>query len=144
MFTKIRNALVLGLGLSVSGIVGWLLLREAKREKTQNRAAPAPARQEESEDVPHIVLPLDELEEPEAEPTAQTEEPEQSDDLTLINDIGPRFARALNDIGITRFAQLAQHTPEDLANRLSAYVTVRAQRIRSNDWIGQASRLAQE
>ena len=45
-------------------------------------------------------------------------------------------------MGITRFAQLAKETPEGLAERLAPMINVRAQRIRNNDWIGQAAQFA--
>ncbi|RPI99654.1 MAG: DUF4332 domain-containing protein, partial [Chloroflexi bacterium] len=64
------------------------------------------------------------------------------DDLTQIDGIGRTFADALHAIGIRRFEQLAQQKPDDLAERLAAYTSVTAQRIRNKDWIGQAKRLA--
>jgi predicted flap endonuclease-1-like 5' DNA nuclease len=81
-------------------------------------------------------------EEPAPAPTKKTGAG-QLDDLTIINGIGPRFAEALHAIGISRFAQLAEQDPDDLANQLADHVTVRAARIRDNDWIGQARTLAQ-
>jgi predicted flap endonuclease-1-like 5' DNA nuclease len=129
----------LGLGLSVSAMVGWLLLRESKRSKE----APAVIvksrnRDAEPDALPEIVLPLDELDE--AADTAPRSSGD--DDLTRIGDIGPRFAAALRTIGITRFAQLAQHTPETLAEQLAPHVTVTPQRIQNKNWIGQAAELA--
>lgn len=139
----VRNLAVLGIGLSISTIVGWLLLKERKRDKelatvTVGSQSYAPETHESS----HIVLPLPSLanDELDQEPTlANLEE----DDLTQISDIGPRFASALYAIGITRFNQLADQTPEGLSEALSAFVSVRPQRIRSRDWIGQAAQLAQ-
>ncbi|MEP0761992.1 MAG: DUF4332 domain-containing protein [Chloroflexota bacterium] len=140
MVKTVRNLTVLGAGLGVSAVVGWLLLRESKRGKiaeriiVRSRAHNAPA-----EPVAEIVLPLDKI----ALDLEQTPSPPQvADDFTLIKDIGPRFAQALRDAGITRFAQLAALTPETLSDRLAPFATVRAQRIRSKDWIGQAQQLA--
>lgn len=134
-----RNLTVLGIGLGISAAVGWLLLKESKRAKEVTRLTiKSQIRSPEPENFPSIVLPLEALEEKHATaPAADT-----ADDLTKINDIGPRFAEALAAIGITRYAQLAAQTPESLAERLAPHVNVRAQRIRDRDWIGQAERLA--
>lgn len=138
MYKTARNLTVLGAGLGISAAIGWLLLREAKRDreapsvliKSQHRST-------EPADMPKILLPLDSLDEQEA--TLVTS---GKDDLTAISDIGPRFAEALHRVGITGYAQLAEQTPETLAEKLSGLVTVRAQRIRAKDWIGQAAQLA--
>jgi predicted flap endonuclease-1-like 5' DNA nuclease len=62
----------------------------------------------------------------------------EPDDLTLIDGIGPAFARALGDLGITTFAQLAESNPDDLAARIDRLT---AARIRRDDWVGQAKAL---
>lgn len=62
------------------------------------------------------------------------------DDLTLIDGIGPAYVRALRDMGITTFAQLAVSDPDDLAARVDRLT---AARIRRDDWIGQAEALSQ-
>jgi large subunit ribosomal protein L21 len=63
-----------------------------------------------------------------------------SDDLTLINGIGPTFAKALNALGIHTFAQLAGQSAADIASRMSTRIT--AERIRRDRWIEQARELA--
>lgn len=140
MVKTVRNLTVLGAGLGVSAVVGWLLLRESKRSKIAERIiVRSRAHSTAAEPVAAIVLPLDKIAldlEQAPPPTPVT------DDFTLIKDIGPRFAQALCDAGITRFAQLAALTPETLSDQLAPFVTVRAQRIRSRDWIGQAQQLA--
>lgn len=144
-----RNLTVLGIGLSVSAVVGWLLLKENKRTKelptltikSQNRA-------KEPETLPKIVLPLDSLEAEDPVPdiaaskTTQVDTKTTPDDLTRIKDIGPRYAEALQAIGILSYAQLAQQTPEALSEQLAPHVSVRAERIRDRNWIGQAAQLA--
>jgi hypothetical protein len=135
MHKTARNLTVLGFGLSASAIVGWLLLKERKREKESSGiTVKSRSRDTNLDDMPPIVLPLETLEGSEAS--------QEEDTLTQINDIGPRFAAALRAIGITRFEQLAKQTPEALADQLAQHVTVRPQRIRDKDWIGQAARLA--
>jgi hypothetical protein len=142
MHKTARNLTALGLGLSVSAIVGWLLLRESKRGRElpiitiKSRSHDAGL-----EDMPPIVLPLDALEGSDEEPATAGNEA-GDDDLTQINDIGPRFAAALRAVGITRFDQLAAQTPEALAELLTPHITVRSQRIHDKNWIGQAAQKA--
>ncbi len=66
------------------------------------------------------------------------------DNLETITGIGPAFARALNQAGIYRFADLAQYTPQKLTSVLAQQgnVKIACERIEANDWIGQAEVLA--
>jgi hypothetical protein len=66
------------------------------------------------------------------------------DNLETITGIGPTFARALKEVGIYRFGDLAQYTPEKLASVLTQQgnVKIAFERIEANDWIGQAEVLA--
>ena len=142
MYKTARNIMVLGTGLSISALVGWFLLRENRREaepstiliKSTNLANNHP-------EMTNIVLPPEALQadEPDFTPPASS-----NDDLTQINDIGPRFSEALNAIGITTYRQLAAQNPEELAQKLANLVTIRAQRILDKNWIGQAAQLAQQ
>jgi predicted flap endonuclease-1-like 5' DNA nuclease len=131
MYKTTRYLSLLGIGLSASAFVGWLLLRENKRAREGTSVTIKSQRASETAEPPQIVLPLADLE--------SDEEVSLVDDLTELKDIGPRFAEALRQAGITRFAQLAKETPEGLAERLAPYVTVRSGRIRENNWIGQAA-----
>ncbi len=144
MYKVARNLAVLGAGLGISAVVGWLFLREHRRNrsddapvllKSQIRAEPM--------DMPNIVLPLDSIIGDDRgtagkEPSVVDSE----DDLTRINDIGPRFADALRAVGITSYAQLAAQTPDKLAEKLVPHVRVTVQRIQDKNWIGQAAQLA--
>jgi hypothetical protein len=137
MHKTARNLTVLGFGLSASAVVGWLLLRERKREKESSGiTVKSRSRDTNLDAMPPIVLPLGTLD--------GSEESPREDTLTQINDVGPRFAAALRAIGITRFEQLAQQTPAALAEQLAQHVTVRPERIRTKDWIGQAAQLARK
>lgn len=139
MYRAARNVILLGAGLVASAVVGWLLLKESKRGGLAERfLVRSRVRQPAPEPLPEIKLPLDRLEVRSSAESATT----SGDDLTRIKDIGPRFAQALRDAGIISFAQLADMTPETLAERLAPFVAVRPERIRNNDWIGQARRLA--
>lgn len=141
MVKTVRNLTVLGIGLGASAIVGWLLLREHKRQSADGSLiVKSQKRPIEPDTAHHIEVPLTPPDEFDTQVDAASGD--KPDDLTQISDIGPRFAHALELIGITKFAQLAAETPESLADRLMEHVTVRAQRIRDKDWIGQAAKLA--
>lgn len=66
------------------------------------------------------------------------------DSLETITGIGPTFSKALHKIGIHRFEDLAQCTPQDLSQVLleQAGVRVSPERIEAKNWIGQAGALA--
>jgi len=67
------------------------------------------------------------------------------DELAQITGIGPVYVRALRSLGIETFAQLARQDADDLARRLREQgVRIIGDRIRKEDWIGQAQRLAAE
>lgn len=67
------------------------------------------------------------------------------DDLKKIKGVGQSIEKALNDLGISRFSDLAKLTPEELVRLLKPKVAfVSIHRIESNDWIGQAQELARE
>jgi predicted flap endonuclease-1-like 5' DNA nuclease len=135
MYKIARNLSVLGVGLSASAFVGWLLLRESKRGR--DKAGGASAKQSydyvEHLEAPEIVLPLE---------TLEADEGSEPDDLTQIAGIGPRYANALRAAGVGSFKELAALTPEEIAQRLSPHVSVRPERIRNSAWIEQAAKLA--
>lgn len=136
-----RYLTALGVGLSASAIVGWLLLRENRRQRRAPELTVRSKRIDEHPDAPpEIVLPPEALEEA-SSAMSESGDVTPADDLTQIHDIGPRFAAALASIGITRFEQLAAEDPDQLATRMAPYVSVRASRIRERDWIGQARSL---
>lgn len=141
MMKKAWSAAVLGLGLGVSAIVGWLILRESKRKEDTRTVTVKSQVGGTSDEMQPIVLPREALEESPEEAEAP-EAPESADDFTQIRGIGPRFAQALRDAGITTFAALARETPDTLAELMAPYAAVRPQRIRDFDWIGQAKALA--
>lgn len=62
------------------------------------------------------------------------------DDLTRIRGIGRRIEGQLHAMGVTRFAEIAAWTDEDVA-RVDATLKF-AGRIRRDDWVGQAKLLA--
>jgi predicted flap endonuclease-1-like 5' DNA nuclease len=151
MYKAARTLAVLGAGLGISAVVGWLFLREHRRNQEANTPVLIKSQiRADSVDMPNIVLPLDAMAEQDDvehagdsdQSSAVERDAALKDDLTQINDIGPRFAEALAAIGITRYTQLAEQTPEALAQKLMPQVRVSAQRIRDKDWVGQAAQLA--
>lgn len=66
-----------------------------------------------------------------------------NDDLTLIKGVGPKIERILNDEGITKFAQIAEWTSqdiEDISNKLGSF----QDRITRDSWIEKARELHNE
>jgi predicted flap endonuclease-1-like 5' DNA nuclease len=125
----------------VGFIVGvwWLREREVTTPalKSYDDIPPQPAEQQAPSQQPDDVP----SETPDAETSA---EPETApDDLTQVNGIGPAFESALNEIGITTYAQLAEQTPAELAARLDAR-GISAERIERDGWIEQARQLVNE
>ncbi len=61
------------------------------------------------------------------------------DDISLIGGIGPKIHKALTDMGITTFAQIAAWTPADV-ERIKGEVKQKG-RVAREDWIEQAKEL---
>jgi len=72
--------------------------------------------------------------------------PGNYDDFRKIKKISAPIARALYELGITRYADLARLTPTELAAMLLAKKVnfISVQRIEREDWPGQASVLASQ
>ena len=66
-----------------------------------------------------------------------------SDDLTDILGIGPKIAAQLNAMGVHTFRQIAGWTEEDIT-RIDVEIGGPGDRIRRDDWVAQARRLAEE
>jgi predicted flap endonuclease-1-like 5' DNA nuclease len=65
---------------------------------------------------------------------------EAADDLTRMTGIGPKLSVALAELGVTRFAQIASWTAEDLA-RMDTALSLKGRAVREA-WVAQAKRLA--
>ena len=69
--------------------------------------------------------------------------PENRDGLQQIKGIGQTIAQALNGLGIDRYADLVNFTPDGLADMLKARIpSISPKRIERENWIGQARALA--
>ena len=64
------------------------------------------------------------------------------DDLTRIKGLGPKIATILNEMGITRFAQIADWDEADI-DRIDAQLGRFEGRIRRDSWVEQAKFLSQ-
>ena len=63
-------------------------------------------------------------------------------DLELVKGIGPKVAAVLHDAGINGLAELVARTPEELSKKLAEHhVRVPAEKIVTDDWLGQARTL---
>jgi predicted flap endonuclease-1-like 5' DNA nuclease len=66
---------------------------------------------------------------------------DEGDDLTRIKGLGPKIAAALRALGVTRYAQIAGWTEEDVA-KIDAQLGAFAGRATRDNWIEQAGLLA--
>ncbi len=62
-----------------------------------------------------------------------------TDDISLIGGIGPKIHKALTDMGITTFAQIASWTPDDV-ERIETEIKQKG-RVAREEWIEQAKEL---
>jgi predicted flap endonuclease-1-like 5' DNA nuclease len=62
------------------------------------------------------------------------------DDLEAIKVIGPKFEKLLRSAGLTTLAQIAGWSDTDL-DAIAKKLGVKAERIRKDDWVGNAKRL---
>jgi NADH-quinone oxidoreductase subunit E len=73
----------------------------------------------------------------------ETASGETPDDLTRISGIGPRIRDRLHAEGVRRFSQIAAWTDEDV-DRFDALIGGPEDRVRRDEWVAQARRLAGE
>ena len=66
---------------------------------------------------------------------------DEGDDLTRIKGLGPKISTALRALGVTRYAEIAAWTEEDVA-RIDAQLGVFAGRATRDNWIEQAKLLS--
>lgn len=89
-----------------------------------------------------VTVEIDEVEEAAAEPTTVVEPAAtvktKSDDLTVINGIGPTFAKRLKAAGITSFQALAVASPE----HIKEVAKLADWQANPADWIAAAKELA--
>ena len=64
---------------------------------------------------------------------------DQRDDLQQIFGIGPMTEKALNELGITSYSQLADLQQHDI-QRIADALDIGATRIKRDNWVGNARR----
>jgi predicted flap endonuclease-1-like 5' DNA nuclease len=116
-----RQWVLLSLSLVISVLIGWWLMEQEQERERRRSALVYSGRR-----GPEIALP----------PAGD------GDDLTVIEGIGPTYARALKASGIATYADLARQNPAELSQLLEGRVS--AARIRNQDWIGQARQLRRQ
>ncbi len=105
------------------------LLDELAKAKGKIRELQLGGEKEMAVSQPGITLP----------PVKKAAKASAADDLTMINGIGPVYARRLQEAGITTFAALAAQDPE----RLGEIVKLREwQAGTPSEWIAQAAELS--
>ncbi len=60
-----------------------------------------------------------------------------ADDLTSLKGVGVAIAERLHGIGVTTFAQIAAWSDDDIA-KIAPQIKAGADRIKREDWVGQA------
>lgn len=100
--------------------------RSSKRPSTARKPAPEP---EKAEDVP-------------AAPQKVAASAGEPDNLQNIKGVGAVIEKKLNEMGITRFQQIAEWTEEDIA-KVDSVLNFRG-RIGREKWVEQAKKLAAE
>jgi hypothetical protein len=76
------------------------------------------------------------------EPRKSTSADQTGDDFQKIAGIGQAIERRLHEAGILTYQDLAARSPEQIAARLTDVAGLSSARITSQDWTGQAGRLA--
>jgi len=99
-----------------------------------DRPAPAPVAGDHQSKRSEAVPPRD--------PRTSTPAVRAGDDFQQIQGIGAAIDRRLHGAGILTYTDLAALTPEQIADSLSGVAGLSPARIVSQDWVGQAGRLA--
>lgn len=145
----LRTAFLLGVGAALGALVIIWLLRLLREEEETERAERVPSPRPEEYNIPIPLSPEPEDVEAASPPAPKPRRPAverlatPEDDLTRIDGIGPKYADGLRKLGISSYAALATQQPDELADNLKGLgLRIIGDRIASEDWVGQARRLA--
>ena len=108
-----------------------------KKEEAPKVEAKAPAK---AVDAPKAATKPVEKAPAKAKAASKAKAKATGDDLTKISGIGPVFAKQLVDAGYATFASIAAITKKDIAI-IDDIDGVNANKIESDDWVGQAKKL---
>ena len=114
----------------VAEIVAVAAQDEVEAAQSESASAPASAQADETP--------------PSAEPQTQTRPASESaaaDDLSKLKGVGPKLVALLATLGVTRYAQIAAWTEEDI-DHLDAQLGNFKGRIRRDSWVEQAKLLS--
>lgn len=121
------------------------ILLDGAKPAAKKKAAPkkeAPAEEPKAAEEKPKAAPKKETRADDA-PAALFAAPEgEPDDLKKISGVGPVLEKKLNALGITKFAQVAAFTPEDIA-RVDDALSFKG-RIERDNWLEQAAELAKD
>lgn len=104
----------------------------------QNSAELKPAAELQTKEKPVSAKPVPE--QPKPAQTASKPAAEIADDLTQLKGVGPKLAQALNQAGVTKYAQIAGWSEADIAWADGNVAGARG-RAAKNGWVAQAAAL---
>lgn len=111
---------------------------ESKAEKNLTKVAPAPKAKATNEKRASVEVSA--VVEQKPAKAATRKKAGKPDDLKRISGIGPKVEQVLNGMGVTRFADIAAWTADDIA-KFDTELGFSG-RIERDDWVGQAKALA--
>jgi predicted flap endonuclease-1-like 5' DNA nuclease len=128
-----------------AGVAYWWMTRWTRAVNVEALAGAAPEAIAAPEPLEIVAEPAASVEEAVVETVAAVAEPPAAapatpDDLTQMTGIGPKLSVALAERGVTRFAQIAAWTADDLAS-FDAALGLKGRAVREA-WVAQAKRLA--
>lgn len=151
---------LLTLALGIGVVIGWRIWgaspdadgrslaaardenERLRRENDDLHRSLALARRERDDASPAVVEPATPVvseDKPGVPPIAEPVLGEDEDDLKVIKGLGPKAAQALKAGGITRYAQIAAWTDDDIS-QWDTDLNARGRIVR-DDWVGQARTL---
>lgn len=86
----------------------------------------------------------EDLDEQSKELTSSVGESIPPDDFKKINGIGASIEGHLHQAGVHTYTQLAERSPQEIADLLAAAINVTPERITEQDWVGAAQQFAEE
>ncbi len=122
--------------------------KPSKKATGATKATKAP-KEKPAKEAPAKKAAAPKAEKPKAEPKAAAEVPAGAlfaapegtpDDLKLIKGVGPVLEKKLNDFGVTKFAQVAEFSRDDI-EKLDEALSFKG-RIDRDEWLAQAAELA--
>ena len=136
-----ENWILLVIALVVGLLVAWYLFRSSRKTRVSgtSRDVLDEGAERAQRNSALVDAPPAAARDPSATPVGTTAT--EGDDLTRIKGLGPKLATTLNDLGVTRFDQIAAWDDAEI-DRIDSQLGRFEGRIRRDDWPGQARLLA--